>query len=222
MAKLSNTDGFHIHGWMVNELHLCGGDLLAFALVHQFSKSDAGIYKGNTSYLSSWTGWTDKTSRSHLSRLVKMGLLEEVRGRESNSPFCYYKLASGFYEKHPVIFTESPGKNIPDHPVKISESTPQKLPGEYNNKNRKENNTTPIIPSIEQVTEHARQKGFADPEGFASYYVEYNDNRGWIAANGKPIIGWKNNINNNWMPRFKSQVFATEGNKTYKPKFNYQ
>ena len=221
MAKLNNTDGFHIHGWMVNELHLCGGDLLAFALVHQFSQSDAGIYKGNTSYLSSWTGWTEKTSRSHLARLVRMGLIEEVRGRENNSPFCYYKLASGFYEKHQVIFTESHGKNIPDHPVNISESTLQKLPGEYNSKNRKGNrNTTPIIPTEEQVAEHARKKGFADPEGFASYYVEYNDNREWIAANGKPIIGWKNNINNNWM-KFKSQVFAS-ANKTYQPKFNYQ
>ena len=222
MAKLNNTDGFHIHGWMVNELHLCGGDLLAFALVHQFSQSDAGIYTGNTEYLSSWTGWSLNTSRKHLSNLVKMGLLKEVRGRKNNSPFCHYALADSFYKKHPAIFEVSPLKNDTDHPSKIDVSTTQKFGQEYNNKNRKENNTTPIIPSIEQVTEHARQKGFADPEGFASYYVEYNDNRGWIAANGKPIIGWKNNINNNWMPKFKSQVFATEGNKTYQPKFNYQ
>ena len=217
MAKLTNKDGFHLHGWMVNELHLTGGDLIAFALVHQFTQCDAGIYKGNTSYLSSWTGWTEKTSRSHLARLVRMGLIEEVRGRENNSPFCYYKAVNV-----PTLqnLKDTP-QELKEYPSKSDVPTLQNLSGEYNNRNRKkEKNTTPIIPSVEEVAEHARKKGFADPEGFASYYVEYNDNREWIAANGKPIIGWKNNINNNWM-KFKSQVFAS-ANKTYQPKFNYQ
>ena len=218
---LNSTDGFGLKGWMVTELHLTGGDLITFAIVHQFSQSDAGLYKGNTSYLSAWTGWTEKTSRSHLTHLVELGLIQEVRGRENNSPFCYYKLASDFYEKHPVKITVSPGNNFSDHPVKISESTRKKLPGEYNSKKIKEdNNTTPTIPSVEQVAEHARSKGFADPEGFAAYYIEYNDNRSWVAANGKPIIGWKNNINNNWM-KFKSKTFAQE-DKTYKPQFHFQ
>lgn len=113
---LKDTDGFILHGWMVNELHLEGGDLIAFALVHQFTQSDAGLYKGNTSYLSAWTGWSERTSRAHLLSLVEKGLIEEVRGRENNSPFCYYKL----------------GKSIPQKfqgdPAKISKSTPQIFP----------------------------------------------------------------------------------------------
>lgn len=140
MAKLNDTDGFHIYGWMVNELHLEGADLLAFAIVHTFTQSDAGIYKGNTQYLSAWTGWTEKTSRIHLARLVELGLIQPVRGREENTPYCYYKLDPDFYKKHPVKFTGSPGKNYPTHPVKITESTRKKLPGEYNNIEKKKGN----------------------------------------------------------------------------------
>ena len=221
MAKLNDTDGFSINGWMVTELGLNGGDLITFAIVHQFSQSRAGVYLGNTTYISAWTGWTEKTSRSHLSHLVELGLIVEVRGRKENIPFCHYKLAPDFYEKHPVKITESPGKNFPDHPVKISESTRKKLPGEYNSKNTREDiNTTPILPSIEEVAEHARKNGFTDPDGFASYYIEYNENRSWIAANGKPIRGWKNNINNNWM-WCKTKSFQ-EQPKSYQTKHNFQ
>ena len=220
MANLNNKDGFHLCGWMVLELGLSGGDLIAFALVHQFSQSFAGTYTGNTEYLSAWTGWSENTSRKHLSNLVKLGLIKEIRGRKNNSPFCHYQLTDDFYEKHPAVFEVSPLNNDADHPAEIEDSTPQKFGQEKNNRNRKENNnTSPIIPSVEQVAEHAKSKGFADPDGFAAFYVEYNDNRGWIAANGKPIIGWKNNINNNWM-KFKSKTFA-EGNKTYQPKFDF-
>lgn len=218
MAKLSNTDGFHLHGWMVTELHLKGGDLFIYAVVHQFSQSDAGIYKGGVPYLCSWTGWSPNTIRKYLRSLERAGLIKSERGDINGVPFCYYKVVLT-----PTLqnLKDTP-QELKEYPSKSDVPTLQNLSGEYNNRNRKkEKNTTPIIPSVEQVAEHARKKGFADPEGFASYYVEYNDNREWIAANGKPIIGWKNNINNNWM-KFKSQVFATEANKTYKPKFNYQ
>lgn len=134
-VNFSPTDGFHLQGWMVTELGLTGGDLFTFALVHQFSQSGAGIYKGNTSYLSQWTGWTENTSRRHLNRLVEMGLIQELRGRENNSPYCFYKLADDFYEKHPSIIEVSPRKNRGNHPSKIEVSTPQKLRGEYTNTN---------------------------------------------------------------------------------------
>ena len=217
MAKLSNTDGFHLHGWMVTELHLKGGDLFIYAVVHQFSQSDAGIYKGGVPYLCSWTGWSPNTIRKYLRSLERAGLIKSERGDINGVPFCYYKAVNV-----PTLqnLKDTP-QELKEYPSKSDVPTLQNLSGEYNNRNRKkEKNTTPIIPSVEEVAEHARKKGFADPEGFASYYVEYNDNREWIAANGKPIIGWKNNINNNWM-KFKSQVFAS-ANKTYQPKFNYQ
>lgn len=217
MAKLNNTDGFILHGWMVNELHLHGGELFIYAVIYQFSQSDAGIYKGGVPYLCRWTGWSQNTIRKYLRILEQAGLIKSERGDVNGVPFCNYKAV--------LVPTLQNLKDTPqeleDNPSKSDVPTLQNMSRENNKRKiKRENNTTPIIPTEEQVAEHARKKGFADPEGFASYYVEYNDNREWIAANGKPIIGWKNNINNNWM-KFKSQVFAS-ANKTYQPKFNYQ
>lgn len=215
MAKLNNTDGFHLYGWMVNELHLTGGELFVFALVNQFSQSEAGIYKGGIPYLCQWTGWSQNTIRKYLRNLESAGLIKSIRGDINGVPFCDYQTTNV-----PTLqnLKDTP-QNLISDPSKIEVPTPQNLRGEYNNKNRKENINTSPNPSVEQVAEHARSKGFADPEGFAAYYIEYNDNRGWVAANGKPIIGWKNNINNNWM-KFKSKTFAQE-KKTYQPKQDF-
>lgn len=133
MATLKDMDGFHTYGWMVNHLQLEGGDLTAFALVYAFTKGHAGEYLGNTAYLSSWTGWSERTSRSHLANLVDRGLLVEIRGRENNVPFCHYRLAPDFYEKHPVKISGSPGKNFPDHPEKISVGPGKNFREEENN-----------------------------------------------------------------------------------------
>ena len=151
-VNFSPSDGINIHGWMVTELGLTGGDLFTFALVHQFAQSGAGIYKGNTVYLSKWTGWVENTSRKHLEKLVEMGLIVPVRGRENNSPYCFYKLADDFYEKHPSISAVSPRKNSKKHPSKIEESTPQKMKGD-NTYTIIHNDSTPTA-SGDAVTEY--------------------------------------------------------------------
>ena len=218
MAKLNNTDGFILHGWMVNELHLHGGELFIYAVIYQFSQSNAGIYKGGVPYLCRWTGWSQNTIRKYLRILEQAGLIKSERGDVNGVPFCNYKAV--------LVPTLQNLKDTPqeleDNPSKSDVPTLQNLSRENNKRKiKRENNTTPIIPSVEQVAEYARKKGFADPEGFASYYVETNDNREWRNKKGEPIIVWKNNILNNWM-KFKSQVFTHEQNKTYQPKFNYQ
>ena len=191
MATLNDTDGFTLHGWMVTELHLDGADLLTFALVHQFAQSGAGIYKGNTQYLAAWTGWSENTCRAHLVNLVKKGLIQEVRGRENNSPFCYYKLAADFYEKHPSNFAGSPLKNCGDHPAKNGKSTPQKLRGEYTyNESNKGNNNIDrrfVKPTIEEVRAYCRDRGNTiDPEAFVAYY----ESKGWKVGTA-PMRDWK-------------------------------
>ena len=91
MAKLNNTDGFTLHGWMVKELHLTGGDLFTYALINQFSQSEAGIYKGGVPYLCQWTGWSQNTARKYLRNLEHAGLIKPERGNINGVPFCYYK-----------------------------------------------------------------------------------------------------------------------------------
>jgi len=192
---LNTTDGFHVYAWMVTELNLEGGDLLTFALVHQFAQSAAGVYKGNTAYLSAWTGWSEKTGRAHLSRLVDLGLLREVRGRENNHPFCHYELAPDFYEKHPVEITGSPGKNFP--------GTRQNLPGQYDivniitdgkeyigeqdKKEIKERSSRFVPPTVDEVRAYcASRRNGIDAEAFVAYY----ESKGWRIGNA-PMRSWK-------------------------------
>ena len=214
---LHASDGFGLKGWMVTELHLKGAELITFALVHQFAQSGAGIYKGNTTYLSEWTGWSEPTCRKHLAALVGKGLLSEVRGRENNSPFCHHKLAPDFYEKHPQISLVSPPKNLRTTPKILDGSTPKNFRGEYNNNgniNRESN--TPLPPTLQEVEDYARSKGFADPRGFAEYYIAYQTENGWMTGKGKnrkPIENWKLNVLS-WSPNHKTQVFQKSSRRT--------
>lgn len=212
-AELHPTDGFSISGWMVTDLHLTGAELLTFALVHQFAQSKAGVYKGNTSYLSAWTGWTDKTCRKHLAALVEKGLLTEARGRENNVPYCFYELTDEFYKKHPVKITESPGNNFQSTRKNLPSTTGKKLPGEYNNSTiiRDESNIPPFPPTVKEVADYCRAQGFADPDGFADYYVRYQTENGWMTGKGKnrkPIDNWKLNVVT-WGRYHKNETFIT-------------
>lgn len=202
------TDGFGLKGWMVTVLHLEGAELFTFALVHQFSQSGAGVYKGNTTYLREWTGWSDPTCRKHLAALVAKGLICEVRGRENNSPFCHYKLAPDFYEKYPQIIYGSPERNLPGTQKNLEKSTRKNFTGEYNcSKIVQGNNNFP--PTPQEVADYCRSRGFADPEGFADMFVELCTNAGWRRANGKgdPITNWKNYIVSSWERNHKNKSY---------------
>lgn len=259
--KVHSTDGFGFKGWMVTDLQLKGGDLIAFALVHQFSQSDAGIYTGNTEYLASWTGWTDKTAREHLHHLAELGLIEEIR---ENNNKVNYRLGKRFYEwregqkKLPTMsekITDHSGKKLPDQVGKnyrqniiiesnkeskenistptpssfteLGKSTPQKLQGgstiHHKNQpmekpsdgesNRWENHPmeTPTHssftpPTFDQVVDYCKSRGFADPEGFADYYLETSSNNGWRKKDGTPVTNWKNNVLV-WEKYHKDEIF---------------
>lgn len=191
-TKLKGTDGFTFHGWMVTDLHLEGGDLVAFALVHQFAQSSEGVYMGNTAYLSDWFGWSERTSRAHLLALQKRGLIVEVRGRKNNSPYCYYKLGPAFYE----VVKSTPQK-MQGEGEKNASSTPQKYPDAPCKKCRENNisdNTSEFIPPTpNEVANFVRSRDWSDPEGFADYFISYYaaPQRDWCTSDGKKIRDWK-------------------------------
>ena len=204
-TKIKSKDGFGLHGWMVTDLHLEGGDLFAFALVHQFATSKAGVYKGNTSYMSAWTGWSERTSRAHLVALQKRGLISEIRGRENNSPFCHYTLGPAFYDLHTPQKLQGEG-------AKIAPATPQNIP-KAPRKNCGENihieSTSEFIPPTPQeVADYVRSRGWTDPEGFAAHYLAYYTVSGWKMSNGKKIQNWKLSIVS-WEPNNKTRIFST-------------
>lgn len=63
---------------------------------------------------------------------------------------------------------------------------------------------------MEEVAEYAKVQGFADPEGFADYYVRYQTEAGWMTGKGSKrhqISNWKLNVVQ-WSQYRKNQVFS--------------
>lgn len=67
-----------------------------------------------------------------------------------------------------------------------------------------------VPPTVEEVTAYAEVQGFADPAGFADYYVRYQTEAGWMTGKGSKrhqITNWKLNVVQ-WSQYRKNQVFS--------------
>ena len=161
MAKLNNTDGFILHGWMVNELGLRGGGLFAFALIHQFSQSDAGVYKGGVPYLAAWLGCSGNTTLKKFGGTLKNleGDPQEIEG------YTPKKLEGGTLKKFG------------------GENNNRKVKGD----NNREHSPAFKKPSIDEVRYYCLERGNdIDPEEFWAFY----ESKGWKVGTA-PMKDWK-------------------------------
>ena len=78
---------------------------------------------------------------------------------------------------------------------------------EYTGYTKTENN---IPPTPQEVADYVRSRGFADPEGFADYFLEVMKNDGWRMNHGEgaPVKNWKNYIVSSWERRHKNDVYT--------------
>ena len=99
MSILDATNGFITHGWMVTELGLRGPELTTYAIVHQFSQSKAGVYKGGVPYIMAWLGCSDVSARKYLHSLEKKGLIRSIPGDINGVPFRDYQVTDNHIPK---------------------------------------------------------------------------------------------------------------------------
>ena len=204
---LKEKHGFSINGWMVLDYQLTGNELLAFGLVFSLSQGRAGLYTGGIPFMAEFFGWSQNTCRKHLRALVAKGLIMERRGEENGVPFCHYQVTDSVMDNHP-------SKNE-GYPSKIEGSTLQNLRGgtlqnlKVNNKDEVNNKHQFIPPTPQAVAEYVRGRGFADPEGFADYFIEICTNNGWRQGNGNgnPVTNWKNYIVSAWERNHKNKTY---------------
>lgn len=188
MAKFNESDGFHIYGWMTTRLHLSGGELLAYAVVRQFSQSNAGIYTGGVPYLSMIIGCSGESARKYLHSLTDKGLIEQIDATRNNVPYKHYRATPKDFGCTPKEIGGVSQENWGD--------TPKNFGGEYNmNRNKKEedkdnNNSTASrfqIPSLEDVRDYCRMRGNSvDPQQFIDYYSA----NGWRVGKN-PMKDWR-------------------------------
>ena len=194
---------------MVTELHLGGFELVAYALVHQFSqKGKGGLYIGGVPYLASWLRCSEMTARKYLHSLEEKGLIEAKEGNNGGVPYRYYKVNEN---QIPKIFGDTP-KKIEEYPKKSITETPKKIGVDINNDNKEIVNIPPtpqafIPPTSKVVAAYARSQGFIDPEGFAAHFCEYYAQSKWHLANGKPMKDWKKAVIT-WKPNNQYRRFT--------------
>lgn len=216
MKVLNSTDGFTLHAWMVTKLGLGGYELLAYAVVHQFSQSKAGCYTGGVPYLAAWLKCSTNTARKYLHILEDKGLIQAKDGENDGVPYRYYEVIDNQIPK----FLGGTPQILQGYPSNFGVSTPQNFGGDNNIDNNKENNKLPFIPPTKnQVSDYAAERGFIDPEGFAAHFIDYYSQAAhpWHLANGKPLKDWKRAVIT-WEPGNKYRHFSPAASPRPAPK----
>lgn len=87
---MENSNYITIQGWMINELHLKGNDLLVYAIIYGFSQSESQKFTGSLQYLADWCGATKSGIQKNLKSLVDRGLIDKNTYEQNNIKYCEY------------------------------------------------------------------------------------------------------------------------------------
>lgn len=207
---------------MVNELKLKGGELFTYAVINQFSQSEAGIYKGGVPYLCLWTGWSSNTIRKYLRNLEQAGLIQSERGNINGVPFCYYKSSPiptlQNLKDTPQELKGNPSEIEVPTLQNLKDTTLQNLSGDNNNgKVKGESKWDGRKPTREEVQD------YADSIGYYSFNVDrffnYYDDNGWVSRKTKNLMDWQKTIRN-W--KRKDEESGKDTSRRFKPSTRFQ
>ena len=87
---MNNNNYITIQGWMVNELHLSGNELVCYAIIYGFSQ-DGKFWDGSLTYLSEWMGVSRRTTINVINSLITKGYIEKQDYEVNNVKFCKYR-----------------------------------------------------------------------------------------------------------------------------------
>lgn len=87
---IKNENHVVIQGWMVNELHLKGNELIVFAVIYGFSQS-VQRYSGGLQYLADWTNSTKRGVIKNIQSLLDKGLIQKNENLINGVKFCEYE-----------------------------------------------------------------------------------------------------------------------------------
>lgn len=79
---MNNNNFITITGWMVNELGLCGNELLCYALIYGFSQDGESSFKGSRKYIANLLG---VSSLNTVDRVLKNLIDKELIIKDSNN-----------------------------------------------------------------------------------------------------------------------------------------
>lgn len=87
---IKNENYITIQGFMVNELHLKGNELLVYAIIFGFSQAKDQRFTGSLQYLAEWTNSTKQGVIKNLKSLVEKGYIIKEEKIFNGVKFCEY------------------------------------------------------------------------------------------------------------------------------------
>ncbi len=88
---INNKNYIVIQGWMANELHLKGNDLLIYTLIYGFTQDGEEWFEGSRQYIADWCNSDKRGIHKNLQSLVERNLLIKEDKMVNNVKFCKYK-----------------------------------------------------------------------------------------------------------------------------------
>jgi len=86
---VKNDDFLIIQGWMVNELHLKGNDLIIYAIIYSFNQEEKSI-NNFKEYLMEWTKSTKQGINKNLKSLVESNLIRDKKIQDNGINYDYF------------------------------------------------------------------------------------------------------------------------------------
>lgn len=231
-------DFIHIDGWML-DLELTDKQLLLYALLLNITRGGLAKFTGSASYLAGWIGCKERQTRNIIRQLEDRGLLthEVIYDETKRCPisifWAYYPDQEGAQpggEKKRISWSGSCKGLHGQTMQRIAWSDPAtdcrvQVDSNINinttkknirrNKSRDDAQLQLVAlnpPTVQEVADYARTRGFADPAGFADYYVAAQTEMGWVTGKGskrKPIDNWKLNVLA-WERNHKNRIYQPE------------
>ena len=73
--KIKDINYVTIQGWMINQLHLSGNELIAYAVIYGFSQAENQYMTCSQEYIGNWCNLSRESTNRLLKRLIEKGLI---------------------------------------------------------------------------------------------------------------------------------------------------
>ena len=204
---MKNDNYIIVAGFMINELHLTGNDLLVYALIYGFSQDGETLYTGGRGYISKTLDISTRTVSRILDNLETAGLIEKY-----TDDYNGVKL-----NKYRVTNCQGGGQNVTGGYDKMSRGGDKMSQGydkmSHNNTNNNTNNIKRgfVKPTLAEVKDYCRERNNnIDAETFIDYY----ESNGWLVGKNK-MKDWRACVRT-----WEKKNFRTSENKTNNNRFN--
>ena len=97
--KISDSNYYVVHGWMITRLGLKGVDLQLYAIIYGFTQDGESEFAGSVQYLCDFCGGvTRPTVAASLKRLCENGLIEKLPQTINGVTFNRYRIAENILQ----------------------------------------------------------------------------------------------------------------------------